>query len=83
MAVYPPLQATFVAEDNIIIGNVALYGATGGEAASLGNRRRGIEKAAAVGKRIRSDIQYTHDQPLLREIEDAVADFPKSPTHHG
>ena len=30
--VRPPARATFVAEDNIIIGNVALYGATGGEA---------------------------------------------------
>jgi glutamate synthase (NADPH) large chain len=30
--VYPPPQATFVAEENIIIGNVALYGATSGEA---------------------------------------------------
>ena len=29
---YPPKQATFVPEDNIIIGNVALYGATSGEA---------------------------------------------------
>ena len=29
--VYPPRNATFVAEDNIIIGNVALYGATAGE----------------------------------------------------
>ncbi len=27
----PPAGSTFVAEDNIIIGNVALYGATGGE----------------------------------------------------
>ena len=32
MAVRPPRQATFKAEENIIIGNVALYGATGGEA---------------------------------------------------
>jgi len=32
LVVYPPRQATFVAADNIIIGNVALYGATGGEA---------------------------------------------------
>jgi glutamate synthase (NADPH/NADH) large chain len=32
MIVYPPQQSTFVAEDNIIIGNVALYGATSGEA---------------------------------------------------
>ncbi len=27
-----PHEATFKAEDNIIIGNVALYGATSGEA---------------------------------------------------
>jgi glutamate synthase (ferredoxin) len=32
IVVYPPKQATFVAEENILIGNVALYGATGGEA---------------------------------------------------
>jgi glutamate synthase (NADPH) large chain len=32
LAVYPPRQATFAAEDNVIIGNVALYGATSGEA---------------------------------------------------
>ena len=30
--VRPPAQATFVAAENIIIGNVALYGATAGEA---------------------------------------------------
>jgi glutamate synthase domain-containing protein 2/glutamate synthase domain-containing protein 1/glutamate synthase domain-containing protein 3 len=29
--VYPPKASTFVAEENIIIGNVALYGATNGE----------------------------------------------------
>jgi len=29
--VFPPRAATFVAEDNIIVGNVSLYGATGGE----------------------------------------------------
>jgi glutamate synthase (NADPH/NADH) large chain len=32
LAIYPSEQSTFIAEDNIIIGNVALYGATGGEA---------------------------------------------------
>jgi glutamate synthase (ferredoxin) len=32
MAVRPPRVATFRAEENIVIGNVALYGATGGEA---------------------------------------------------
>ncbi len=31
LIVYPPKSSTFVAEENIIIGNVALYGATGGE----------------------------------------------------
>ncbi|MCL4302827.1 MAG: glutamate synthase large subunit [Anaerolineae bacterium] len=30
--VYPPEQATFVSEENIIVGNVAFYGATAGEA---------------------------------------------------
>ncbi len=30
--VYPPAQSTFVPEENIIIGNVAFYGATSGEA---------------------------------------------------
>jgi glutamate synthase (NADPH/NADH) large chain len=30
--VYPPRYSTFVAEENILIGNVALYGATAGEA---------------------------------------------------
>lgn len=30
--VYPPPGSTFAAEDNVIIGNVALYGATSGEA---------------------------------------------------
>jgi glutamate synthase (ferredoxin) len=30
--IYPPKASTFVPEENIIIGNVAFYGATGGEA---------------------------------------------------
>jgi glutamate synthase (NADPH/NADH) large chain len=32
LLVYPPEASTFPAEDNVIIGNVALYGATSGEA---------------------------------------------------
>jgi glutamate synthase (ferredoxin) len=32
LILYPPKKATFVPEENIIVGNVALYGATGGEA---------------------------------------------------
>jgi glutamate synthase domain-containing protein 3 len=32
IVVYPPKNSRFVAEENILIGNVVLYGATGGEA---------------------------------------------------
>lgn len=32
LVVYPPKDSTFKAENNIIIGNVALYGATSGKA---------------------------------------------------
>ena len=32
LIIYPPRQSTFVPEENVIIGNVALYGATGGRA---------------------------------------------------
>ncbi len=32
MIIYPPAQSTFLPEENIIIGNVAFYGATKGEA---------------------------------------------------
>jgi glutamate synthase (ferredoxin) len=31
LILYPPQESTFVAEENIIVGNVALYGATSGE----------------------------------------------------
>ncbi len=31
LVIFPPAESTFVAEDNMIIGNVALYGATAGE----------------------------------------------------
>ena len=32
IAVYPPKNSTFVPQDNIVVGNVAFYGATSGEA---------------------------------------------------
>jgi glutamate synthase (NADPH) large chain len=32
IVVFPPPEATFVPEENIIVGNVALYGGTGGQA---------------------------------------------------
>ncbi len=32
IVIYPPAESSFVPEDNILIGNVVLYGATGGQA---------------------------------------------------
>ena len=32
VVIFPPRESTFVAEDNVLIGNVALYGATSGRA---------------------------------------------------
>ncbi len=32
LVVYPPRQSTFASHENVIVGNVCLYGATGGEA---------------------------------------------------
>jgi len=32
LIIYPPRESNFIAEDNVLIGNVALYGATGGRA---------------------------------------------------
>ncbi|MDG1462821.1 MAG: glutamate synthase large subunit, partial [Gammaproteobacteria bacterium] len=32
VVIYPPKESSFIAEDNVLIGNVALYGATGGRA---------------------------------------------------
>jgi glutamate synthase (NADPH/NADH) large chain len=32
LIIYPPKDSSFVAKDNIIVGNVVLYGATGGQA---------------------------------------------------
>ena len=32
LIIYPPTESTFAAEDNVLIGNVVLYGATGGRA---------------------------------------------------
>jgi len=32
LMIYPPRRSTFAAEENVLVGNVCLYGATGGEA---------------------------------------------------
>src|SRR2546430_13674851 len=36
IVVFPPKEAGFVAEENIIVGNVAFYGATSGETFKIG-----------------------------------------------
>ena len=48
--VYPPKQATFVPEDNILVGNVALYGATSGEAyfRGLAGERFAVRNSGAI-----------------------------------
>ena len=50
LAVYPPKAALFRAEDNVIIGNVALYGATSGMAfiAGKAGERFAVRNSGAV-----------------------------------
>ncbi|KAG6379062.1 NADPH-dependent glutamate synthase [Boletus reticuloceps] len=49
LIVYPPKQSTFKAEENIIIGNVCLYGATSGEAfiRGIAAERFGVRNSGA------------------------------------
>jgi glutamate synthase (NADPH/NADH) large chain len=49
LIVYPPRQASYVPEENIIIGNVAFYGATSGEAYIRGKagERFGVRNSGA------------------------------------
>ena len=50
IAIYPPREASFVPEDNIVIGNVSLYGATSGEVYVRGRagERFGVRNSGAV-----------------------------------
>ena len=47
LIVYPPAASSFAAQDNIIIGNVALYGATSGEifVAGMAGERFGVRNS--------------------------------------
>ncbi|HKH61404.1 MAG TPA: glutamate synthase large subunit, partial [Flavitalea sp.] len=49
LIIYPPRQATFVPEENSIVGNVAFYGATSGEAFIRGKagERFGVRNSGA------------------------------------
>jgi len=48
--VYPPQSSTFVPEENIIVGNVALYGATSGEAyiCGMAGERFGVRNSGVI-----------------------------------
>src|SRR5439155_21449146 len=48
--VFPPEQSTFVPEENIIVGNVALYGATSGEAyiRGMAGERFGVRNSGVM-----------------------------------
>lgn len=48
LMIYPPKNCSFVPEENIIIGNVAFYGAIAGEATSEAWRRSGSAYATAA-----------------------------------
>jgi len=50
IVVFPPHDATFKAEENMIIGNVSLYGATGGEAfiRGLAGERFAVRNSGAI-----------------------------------
>ena len=58
IVVYPPAESTFVAEEQIIIGNVALYGATGGEAFFRG---RAAERFAVRNSGARTVVEGVGD----------------------
>ena len=45
IVLYPPEGSTFVPEENIIVGNVAFYGATNGEAYIRGMAGRAFLRA--------------------------------------
>ena len=47
--IYPPKQSTFKAEENVIVGNVNLYGATSGEAyiSGIGAERFAVRNSGA------------------------------------
>jgi glutamate synthase domain-containing protein 3 len=50
IAIYPPKESSFVPEENIVIGNVSLYGATSGEVyvRGLAGERFGVRNSGAT-----------------------------------
>ncbi len=58
LIIYPPKEATYTPEDNIIIGNVAFYGATGGEAFIRG---KAGERFAVRNSGVHAVVESTGD----------------------
>ena len=58
LVIYPPRPSTFAAEENILVGNVCLYGATGGEAFFRG---RAAERFAVRNSGARTVIEGVGD----------------------
>jgi len=50
LIIYPPKTSTFVAEENMLVGNVVLYGATSGEACfnGMGGERFAVRNSGAT-----------------------------------
>jgi glutamate synthase (ferredoxin) len=50
LVIFPPVDARFTPEENIIVGNVSLYGATGGEAfiRGVGGERFAVRNSGAI-----------------------------------
>jgi glutamate synthase domain-containing protein 2/glutamate synthase domain-containing protein 1/glutamate synthase domain-containing protein 3 len=50
LAVHPPVEARYPAEENVLVGNVALYGATGGRAffSGLAGERFAVRNSGAL-----------------------------------
>ena len=76
--VYPPKRSTFAAEENIIVGNVALYGATSGEAFFRGvaGERFAVRNSGAHGGRRgrrRSRLRVHDRRPRGRARQDRAA----------
>jgi glutamate synthase (NADPH/NADH) large chain len=58
LIVYPPRRRTFVAEDNVLIGNVVLYGATSGRAFFRG---RAAERFCVRNSGVRTVVEGVGD----------------------
>jgi len=58
LIIYPPKESTFIAQENLLIGNVVLYGATGGSAFFSG---RAAERFAVRNSGARAVIEGVGD----------------------